>query len=181
MTGSLTDALLAVHRVLDEDSIRHALCGGLAANLYRKEVRATSDVDLAVAVSPSRLIDVTRRFVDAGWDVEPYWSHGEQLRLNHENLPRVDCIIATTDYERSAIERAVPAEIEGNELKVLTIEDLIVFKLIAGRARDYEAVAAMISERGEELDVFYITGWLDQFGASDAWTRAIEEARREAE
>lgn len=180
MTGSLTQALLTVHDVLDAAEVAHALCGGLAANLYREEVRATSDVDLAVVVAPARLVDLVQRFSDAGWKVEPYWRQGEQLRLTRNDLPRVDCIVATTDYERNAIQRAVSAEIEGHELAVLSAEDLIVFKLIAGRARDYEAVAAIINARLNRLDVDYITGWLEQLDAGDAWERAIEEARREA-
>lgn len=180
MTGSLMQALLGVHDVLDSAKVSHALCGGLAANLYRDEVRATSDVDLAVVVTPARLVDLAQALSNAGWKVEPLWRQSEQLRLTRKDLPRVDCIVATNDYERTAIEHAVPAYIEGHELAVLTAEDLIVFKLIAGRARDYEAVAAIINARGKRLDVDYITGWLEQFEASEAWERAKEEARREA-
>lgn len=180
MTGTLTDALLAVHDVLDAAGVPHALCGGLAANLYREEVRATSDVDLAIAVGPARLVDLVRTFTAQGWRAEPYWRQGEQLRLTRRALPRVDCLVATTDYERAAIDRSVPVEIEGRELRVLAAEDLIVFKLVAGRARDYEAVAAIINARGDKLDVDYVTAWLEQLGAPDAWERAVDEARREA-
>lgn len=180
-SGSLTQALLAVHDVLVAAQIPHALCGGLAANLYREEVRATVDVDVAVAVAPARVVDLVRKFEDEGWKVEAYWRQGEQLRLTRSDLPRVDCILATTDYERKAIDQAVSARIEGHELTVLTPEDLIVFKLIAGRARDYEAVAAIINSRGEKLDDYYLTGWLEQFGLAERWDRAKEEARREAD
>lgn len=180
MTGTLTDALLAVHEILDAAGVPHALCGGLAANLYRDEIRATSDVDLAIAAGPTRLVDLARTFTDEGWRAEPYWRRGEQLRLTRRGLPRVDCLVATTDYERAAIDGAVPAQIEGRSLRVLTAEDLIVFKLVAGRARDYEAVAAIINALSDRLDVDYITGWLDQFGVPQTWERAVEEARREA-
>lgn len=180
MSSSLLDALFAVHDVLATADIPHALCGGLAANLYREEVRATVDVDVAVAVAPARVVDLVQRFEEAGWTVEPYWRQGEQLRLTRSDLPRVDCLLATTDYERQAIEQAVPARIEGRQLSVLTAEDLIVSKLIAGRARDYEAVAAIINTRGERLDVEYISGWLEQFGVAERWERAKEEALREA-
>lgn len=181
MTGSLTDALLAVHEILEADAIAHALCGGLAANLYRDEVRATTDVDLAVAVGPARLVDLVKAFTERGWDAQPYWRNGEQIRLSRRDLPRVDCLIATTDYERAAIDRSVEVEIAGRALRVLTAEDLIVFKLVAGRARDHEAVAAIINARGAALDTQYITGWLEQFEVPDAWGRALEEARREAD
>lgn len=180
MTGTLTQALLAVHEVVEAAGIPHALCGGLAANLYREEIRATVDVDLAIAVGPARMVELVRTFTAGGWNAEPYWRQGEQLRLIRRGLPRVECLVATTDYERAAIDRSVPAGIEGRELRVLTAEDLIVFKLIAGRARDYEAVAAIINARGGRLDVDYIRGWLEQLGSPEAWERAVDEARREA-
>lgn len=180
MTGTLVDSLLAVHKILDAAAVPYALCGGLAANLYRNEVRATMDVDLIVGVGPAQVVDLVRTFSERGWQAEPYWQQGEQLRLSHKKLPRVDCIVATTDYERAAIERSVPAQIEGREINVLTAEDLIVFKLIAGRARDYEAVAAIINTRRAKLDVDYVRGWLEQFGIPEAWERAVDEARREA-
>jgi hypothetical protein len=181
MTGSLTDALLAVHEVLDDAAIPHALCGGLAANLYRDEVRATADVDLAVAVGPSRLVDLVQSFIAGGWSAEPYWRQGEQIRLTRTDLPRVDLIPATTDLELAAIDRAVPAAIEGRTIPVLGAEDLVVQKLLAGRARDYEAVAAIINTMGPRLETEYVQGWLEQFDAGDTWVRAVDEARREAE
>lgn len=173
---SLTDSLFAVHEVLDGAGVQHALCGGLAANLYREELRATSDVDIAVVADGARVVELVDVFAAAGWKSEPY---REQLRLSRASHPRVDCIVATTDYERAAIERAVSARIEGRSIKVLTPEDLVVLKLVAGRARDYEAVAAIINSRGRTLDVAYIKGWLDQFGMPEAWERALAEAKRE--
>lgn len=181
MTGTLTEALIATHELLEAAGAPHALCGGVAANLYRNEVRATTDVDFAVAVGAAQVVDLVRTFEAMGWQAEPFWRRGEQLRLTHDDLPRVDCVIATTDYERAAIDRSVPAVIEGHEINVLTAEDLIVFKLMAGRARDYEAVAAIINARRGRLDVNYIRGWLEQFGTPESWDRAVAEARREKE
>lgn len=180
MKGTLIQALVEVHDVLDVAGVPHALCGGLAANLYRDEVRATSDVDLAVAVGASQLVDLVETFTGIGWQAAPYWSNGEQLRLTRPDWPRVDCIVAATDYERTAIKRSVGTNVDGHELRVLTAEDLIVFKLVAGRARDYEAVVAIFGARGDRLDVDYIIGWLEQFGALAAWERVVKESHLEA-
>ena len=179
MSGDLIASLLAIHQLFDAEQVPHALCGGLAANLYRDEVRATSDVDLSIILEPARLAAVVDALERAGWHSEPYWKHGNQLRLSREAYARVDCIIAGTDLERSAIIRAASADIDGVAVPVQTPEDLITLKLIAGRARDIEAVAAIIVARGDDLDTDYIRGWLDQFDAADAWDRAIEAADRE--
>lgn len=84
--------------------------------------------------------------------------------------------MATTDYERKAIADANTAQIEGREISVLSA----VFKLIAERARDYEAVAVIINSRREEIEVGYIKAWLEQFGIAERWDRGQEEAVREA-
>lgn len=179
MTGTLTDALLAVHAILESHEISHALCGGLAANLYRDEVRATTDVDLVITVAATAVPTLVAAFEVERFTVEAYWTRGEQLRLSHPGLPRVDCIVATTDFERSAIERAPSADIAGRAIRVLTAEDLIVMKVLAGRARDREAVVAILIARGVDLDVEYIRGWLDQFDALDAWDDVVTLANHE--
>ena len=179
MSGDLIASLLAIHQLFEVERVPHALCGGLAANLYRDEVRATSDVDLAIILESAKLAMVVEALAEQGWRSEPYWKHGNQLRLSRDGFARVDCIIAGTDLERSAIMRAAIAGIDGNEVPVLTPEDLITLKLIAGRARDIEAVAAILVARGDTLDVDYIHGWLEQFDATAAWDRAVADADRE--
>lgn len=176
---SLTEALLAVHDVLTAEGVVHALCGGLAANLYRDEVRATMDIDLYVDAGPARLVALAQRFAEQGWIAEPSWRAGEQLRLTHPDMPRADCLIAATDYERVALRRAVVATIEGRTVPVLASEDLIVFKLVAGRARDYEAVAAMLNTRTTAVDAAYVAEVLARLGFEDRWARAQAEAARE--
>lgn len=59
---------------------------------------------------------------------------------------------------------------------IVTPEDLIIYKLIAGRARDYEAVAAILGTV-QGLDIAYILDWLGQLGFADRWIRAEQEAR----
>ena len=178
--GSLLDALLVVHDVLEAEGVEHALCGGLAANLYRDEVRATVDLDLYLVCSAPQLVSLTRAFEGRGWIAHPAWHQAELLRLERADLPRVDLLIASTEFERDAVQHASQALIAERELRVLTPEDLIVFKLTAGRLRDYEDVAAMLNARGGNIDHLYVQRWLEKFGLSDRWQRALEEAKREA-
>jgi predicted nucleotidyltransferase len=166
---------------LDRAGIQHALCGGIAANLYRTEMRATNDVDLYIACTSPELVSLTRLFEREGWRAHPAWRKAELLRLERDERPRVDLLIASTDFERRAVERAVPYSIGGDEIRVLLPEDLIVFKLVAGRARDYEAVAAIVNVSLADLDTSFIQRSLDEFGMADRWLRALEEAEREAE
>jgi hypothetical protein len=176
-SSRLIEALRQAHEVLDSVGVGHALLGGMAANLYRRQARATQDVDFAVAANAAETLAVVEAFRRAGWQPEVRSNKTEGLRLLHADLPRIDILVADTDFERAAIARAARLTVDDVELLIVTPEDLIVYKLIAGRARDYEAVAAMIDAL-KTIDEGYVTGWLEQFGFADRWTRAKEEAAR---
>ena len=176
-SSRLVDALLAAHEILAAANIRHALLGGIAANFYRREPRATRDVDFGVLATPADVVTIVEAFRRKGWSPEVRTNKTEVLRLARKDYPRVDILVAGTSFEESALGRAAKIVVEGAEILVVTPEDLVVYKLIAGRAQDYEAVAAIINTMGE-LDAAYIEGWLEQFGMSDRWARAKEEAAR---
>ena len=176
---SLVDALVAVQKVLDEQGIASALCGGLAANLYREDVRSTVDVDVYLVCTAPQLVQLARAFEAKDWTVHPAWQQAELLRLEHKRYPRVDMLIATTEFEREAVLNGRPVVVAGQELRVLEPEDLIVFKLVAGRARDYGDVVAIINSSDGRLDEAYIARALDDLDMVDRWKRAQEDAARE--
>lgn len=178
---TLEEELLAVRSILESARVPNALCGGIAANLYRIEIRATDDVDIYITCNAPELVSLAKLFEARGWTAHPAWRQAQLLRLERDNHPRVDLLIASTDYERDAIERAVPFLIRDREIKVLSPEDLIVFKLVAGRLHDYEAAAAILNANRQDLDTSFIERTLTEFGMEDRWPRALEGAELEAE
>jgi hypothetical protein len=60
---------------------------------------------------------------------------------------RVDFIFSTTDYKRQAIDRAVLVDLGGTSIPFASAEDLIIHKLFAGRARDWEDPSASSAGR----------------------------------
>jgi hypothetical protein len=75
----------------------------------------------------------------------------------------VDLIIAGTPYQSLAIERAVD--------HVLTVEDVLVHKLIAWRPRDQDDVRSILST-GLAFDEAYVGHWVGQWGVDDRWREA---------
>ncbi len=176
VSSRLIDGLTRAHQVLSEAGLAHALLGGIAANLYRREPRATHDIDFAVRASASETLALLDAFRSAGWTPVVRTPTTQTLRLAHNDLPPIDILIAGTPFEYSAIERAKTLSIDDRDMLIVTPEDLIVYKLIAGRGHDYEAVGAILNTI-PNLDAAYVQGWLDQFDMADRWQRAVEEAR----
>lgn len=77
---------------------------------------------------------------------------------------QVDFIFSFSDYEHQAIDRAVDVEVRGAKVRFISVEDLIVFKMIAGRPRDLEDVR-QVALKNPHLDADYVRRWLQDFEA----------------
>lgn len=164
-------ALDALRELLAALGIPWVLIGALAANRYRITTRLTQDVDLLLAGLGPGLAALERALSDAGWSVRRAAPGGEILRLRHPELGAADLIVAGTEYERTAIGRARPEALSpGSEVRVLAVEDVVVMKLIAGRAQDLADIEAILAAK-PRLDDGYVTGWAEQWGVLDLWQR----------
>lgn len=75
----------------------------------------------------------------------------------------MDLIVATVEYQHLALDRAV----EG----ALSVEDVIIHKLIAWRPRDRDDIASIL-RAGHHLDETYITHWADEWEVAHRWDEA---------
>jgi len=144
------------------------LIGGQAVLLHGRP-RLTEDIDITLTADPSRLNDVleacaTLKLQALPEDVELFVQQSFVLPVLHDETDiRVDFIFSSTPYEREAIDRAVMVELRGESVPFATAEDLIVHKLLAGRAIDLEDAAAVVRRKGSELDWRYVEKWVGQF------------------
>ena len=165
------NALEALGRLLDGLGIRWVLIGALAANRYRITTRLTQDVDLLLAGAGPGLERLQRELATAGWAVRRAAPGGEILRLRHPELGIADLIVAETEYEAVAISRARAEPLgSGPPVLVLAPEDVIVLKLIAGRAQDVADIEAILAAK-PTLDERYIEEWAAFWSVLDLWRR----------
>jgi hypothetical protein len=165
------NALEALGRLLDGLGIRFVLIGALAANRYRITTRLTQDVDLLLAGVGAGLERLERELAAQGWVVRRAAPGGEILRLRHRDLGAADLIVAGTEYERVAIARAREELLAaGRAVLVLAPEDVIVLKLIAGRAQDMADIEAILAAK-PSLDERHIEEWAQFWGVLDVWRR----------
>lgn len=154
-----------LRRRLSAAGIEIVHIGAHAANLYRVEVRHSVDVGFLVG----SLEGVAEILESEGFSLRVVADDGVPYMIAaRRGAVAVDLLLAETDYQRLAIERAANG--------VLTAEDVIIHKLIAGRSRDLDDIASIIAA-GIALDQAYIATHAEAWGVLDRW-RAERVTRR---
>jgi hypothetical protein len=168
------EQLGAVARALSALGAEFMLIGGLAVGVWA-EPRATKDANLCVRVLASA-DDVARALATAGLevargDLARALAQGESVRLRRIGQVAepivVDLLLAITPFEIEALARRQPMRVLGVELPVVTAEDLLVFKLIAGRPQDLADAALLLDLHGDAFDLARVRRWCDAFGVAD--------------
>ncbi len=164
VAGLLREALAAIR----ESGLGHAVIGGCARNAYA-EPRATKDVDLVVEVAeaghPALIRNLERRGFRGATSVGGEGGVPDLTLFRDGRGRRIDLLFAHTDFEREALRRAVTREpFRGVAAPVITVEDLIVYKVLADRPQDrvdVRDVVAAAGARGQDIDWSYVERWCD--------------------
>jgi len=155
--------LASIAEIFESLELEWTLVGALAANRYRSTPRFTTDVDAMVEFDP----DLAGRFEAAGYEVAVIADAGEPAHLIrcHRGAEAVDILLPVVEYQRQALARAVD--------HVLTVEDVIVHKLIAWRLRDRDDIRSIL-EAGVSLDDVYLDHWIAQWDLAERWAEFNE-------
>ncbi len=129
------------------------------------EPRLTYDIDVTLALEPSEAAKVLDLLPSIG--LVPLVDHVTEFLQETFVLPvqdsetgiRVDIIFSLSGYEREAVARAVNTQVGSARVRVATVEDVVIHKLIAGRPRDLEDVRGLLI-RNPRFNEQYIRKWL---------------------
>ncbi|MCA9184285.1 MAG: nucleotidyl transferase AbiEii/AbiGii toxin family protein [Pirellulaceae bacterium] len=164
-----------------------ALMGGLSLAAWNY-IRATRDVDLLIAVDRSELDEVMRRLKDNQCRPKrspPLTIVGDHCFLQFLYTPpgefydvQFDLLLSESELQRSALRRSVERSVHGLQrpIKVLHCDDLILFKLVAGRLIDRSDAAMLLRENRQFVDVSYLHFWITQLGLSTEFAEIWREA-----
>jgi hypothetical protein len=157
---------------------------GAQAALIWGRPRLTADVDVTVRIEPEgpeRLIEALEA---AGFHLRPEADAGFIRRtrvLPFVYLPNglpLDVVLGGPGLEDVFLSRARPVQIGQVTIPVMSPEDLIVAKILAGRPKDLEDVRGVLRERVASLEVDTIHSTLavleEALGRSDL-RRVFEE------
>ena len=150
--------LASIAELFDGLGVEWTLVGALAANRYRATPRFTTDVDTMANFDPG-LVD---RLENAGYDVSVIADDGEAPHLIRcfRGAEAIDILLPVVDYQRQALARSVD--------HVLTVEDVIIHKLIAWRLRDRDDIRSIL-EAGVVLDEAYLEHWIAEWELPERW------------
>lgn len=181
MTG-IEEALGELASALESLQIPYALIGGLAVSL-RGEPRATLDVDLAVWVEADALgatVDaLCHRFRSVSKDPAEFVRSTRVLPLMTSQSVRADIVFGLLPTEREIVRRATPMTVAGTSVRVASVEDLILMKLVSERERDQEDARRLLRRFGKQLDRNYLEPRITELAESLARPeirRMLEEA-----
>lgn len=145
--------------LLDRSGVRHLVIGGLAV-IAVGEPRTTGDVDVVAFIGEDDAERLIARALEADFEVD---SALERRRLRETGTLRfgkspfqLDVIVASMPFEEAAFERATVRRMFGRTVRIPTPEDLILFKVLAGRDKDVLDAIGVARRHGAALDRRYI-------------------------
>ena len=185
MSGE-TDFLADFCSAMNKLGLRWYLFGAQAAHVYGSR-RATDDVDVTVElghVSRSALLDA---LAETGFRLDI--TEPDFLRKTPV-FPIVhvatgldgDVVLAASGLEQSILDRVTHYSLNGVDVPVATVEDMIIMKIFAGRPRDMVDVSIMLPAN-PQMDVDYVEsvlGELEEALAQSDLVAAFHDALGEA-
>ena len=179
-TASLSEKVLLIEEGFRLRRIPHAF-GGAIALAYYATPRATIDIDVNVFVSVDRADEVLGLLAALG--AEPLrdeeraqLERDEQVRVYWDATP-VDLFFSYDVLHQSCLERRQRMPFGGGDsIHVLAAEDLLVFKALFDRDKDWRDIEELAYAMADELDAAYARSWMERIaGEQDPRCRRLRE------
>lgn len=132
----------------------------MAASL-RGQTRVTADVDMVILADVSEALSLvasleTTKFQTLFADVAAVVERSFILPLRHRTTKvKLDLALGLSGFERQAVARAEPIEIAGIQVRVVSAEDLLIMKILAGRPQDEQDARAIVTAQEHQMDWEY--------------------------
>lgn len=141
--------------LLDQEHIPYMLIGGAAAAFWGNP-RLTLDADVTVWVEPQAMAGTIERLLRhlTARSAHPL-PFAKETRVLPVVLPNglpADITFGQLPFEEEAIGRALPQDVAGYPVRICSVADLILHKVISDRPRDLEDVRFLIGRYRDSLD-----------------------------
>ena len=161
MDDAVRQTLRDLKQLLKRRRAPYAVIGGIAVAI-RGEPRFTADIDALVGIDIAAAVHLVRSLSKSAFlplfpDIEEVVKTSCILPMRHRKTSiKVDLAIGLTGFELRAIERAEDVRFGRLSLRVVTAEDLLLMKVLAGRPRDLDDTERIVAKQGKKLDWSYV-------------------------
>jgi len=148
--AAIVELLTAFGRAMQERGFRWYVFGGQAVLAYGRP-RMTMDVDITVNVAaPAELLAALEPH-----GIEPRFPLSDDLLTRLRLLPMmhlptqipIDLVMAGGGLEEDLLARVCLVDVGGVEVPMISVEDLIALKVLAGRRKDLDDVRGVLAEQ----------------------------------
>jgi len=179
------EVLRLISKELAKADCQFAVCGGLAASIYRSSMRTTVDVDIALAIPGATggqsERELALKFLDQlGIKALVGWTPGIALETESsvffvvgqpgQDMPNVDFLLPNLPWVRHAVTRAQENLVDYGFARIPTVtpEDLIISKAFAfsvdkERLQDLSDIKSILEDQ-QDLDWTYLNENLSKLG-----------------
>lgn len=180
-SSSFEEKLAAIHRGLSAAGLPHAFGGAVALAFCTADPRGTVDVDVNVFVPVARsgeVIDALPDGVTVDDASRAQLVDRGQVRLWYRDTA-VDLFLSYHRFHDQAAARVRRVPFAGTTIEVLDCSDLLVFKALFDRTKDWADIEAM-ADVGS-VDLAFALRWLGELlGTESAQYRQLQAIARGA-
>jgi hypothetical protein len=132
--------------------------GAQAAAAYGRP-RMTADVDVTVELKGAGVRDLIAELGSRGFQLrlplsDEFLAAARLLPMVHTPTAMpLDLVIASSALDEGFLARVRPIDIGGVEVPMISVEDLIALKVLAGRRKDLEDVRGVLIEQHGRVDL----------------------------
>lgn len=164
----LEELIKNVAQALDDHSIPYMVIGGQAVLIYGRP-RLTRDIDITLGIDVDAFASISQ--ISKTLKLRMLTPDAQSFAAKTRVLPtedprskyRIDFIFSFSSYERQALQRATRVTMKGYPVRFASCEDLVIHKMVAGRAIDHEDVRDVLARNRESVDLAYLKDWLREF------------------
>ncbi len=153
-------AIEIVKRVLK--GFDYVMIGAQAVNAWvidEDKVRATRDIDFLLDAPEESAMNICQKFRDAGYTAHLRMGKKSDeiplyIRLSSDIYPQIDIVFALKQWEKRIVKRG--KMLRDFNVKISSIEDLIVLKITAGSDNDLLDIKNLMTDRRADINLRFI-------------------------
>jgi hypothetical protein len=172
----LVQALRTLTALFERLCLEYAVMGGFAVRVYAIP-RPTYDLDFTIAIERASLAQLFAAVKELGWTVPDEYERGWTDRVGGMPVVKfrqylegngidIDVFLAENEFQRQLLARRRQEQVNGFSTWVVSVEDLILLKLISYRTRDIADIGDIRFTQGQ-LDNGYLRHWAAELRVQD--------------